>query len=93
MSLTSYDMLCTNASVPPLLPIGVCVRMKAAVRRCQTLLCVNIMTDVSQLPKCEKWYTSNCVEVFDAMSCSAAAAFCAKEIAFPVSLTGTYHAS
>lgn len=25
-------MLCTNASLPPLLPISVCVKMKAAVR-------------------------------------------------------------
>ncbi|KZV84505.1 alpha/beta-hydrolase [Exidia glandulosa HHB12029] len=70
MSLTSYDMLCTNASLPPLLPISTCVRMKAA------------------LPRCEKWYTESCVDVWDATSCAAAANFCATELATVVEQTG-----
>ncbi|KAH7101843.1 carboxypeptidase Y [Auriculariales sp. MPI-PUGE-AT-0066] len=38
MSLTSHTMLCTNASpsVPPLLPISTCVRMKSVMPRCRS---------------------------------------------------------
>ncbi|KAH7101286.1 serine carboxypeptidase [Auriculariales sp. MPI-PUGE-AT-0066] len=44
MCLSSYDLLCTSASVEPLLPISVCVRMKTVMPRCKkwyTASCVN----------------------------------------------------
>ncbi|KAI0058953.1 serine carboxypeptidase [Artomyces pyxidatus] len=35
MVLSYYDMTCTPASVPPVLDIGTCVRMKKALARCE----------------------------------------------------------
>ncbi|CAA7266369.1 unnamed protein product [Cyclocybe aegerita] len=35
MQASMYDMVCTPASVPPLLSIGECVRMKQALPRCE----------------------------------------------------------
>ncbi|KZV85984.1 serine carboxypeptidase [Exidia glandulosa HHB12029] len=35
MTYSYYDMVCTNASVDPILPIESCVRMRAALPRCK----------------------------------------------------------
>ncbi|VDB85108.1 unnamed protein product [Peniophora sp. CBMAI 1063] len=38
ITLSKYDIVCTSASLPPVLPIETCVRMKKAVPRCEKLL-------------------------------------------------------
>ncbi|TFK48037.1 serine carboxypeptidase [Heliocybe sulcata] len=38
MTLSFYDMTCTSASLPPILPISTCVRIKQALPRCQKLM-------------------------------------------------------
>ncbi|KJA15144.1 hypothetical protein HYPSUDRAFT_48669 [Hypholoma sublateritium FD-334 SS-4] len=65
-----YDMVCSPASVAPILDIGSCVRMK------QTL------------PRCQKMLKDSCVDIFDAISCSAAELFCGNEISVPFFSTG-----
>ncbi|KAK2459316.1 hypothetical protein APHAL10511_008671 [Amanita phalloides] len=45
-----YDMACTPASVPPLLDISTCVRMKRVVPRCEKWLkeaCVDLFDDIN----------------------------------------------
>ncbi|KZT58122.1 alpha/beta-hydrolase [Calocera cornea HHB12733] len=45
-----YKMLCTNASLPPVLSIGECVRMKRALPRCMqmaTASCVDILDELA----------------------------------------------
>lgn len=32
------------------------------------------------MPRCQKWHTESCVDVYDAMSCEAAVIFCASEL-------------
>ncbi|KAH7098183.1 peptidase S10, serine carboxypeptidase [Auriculariales sp. MPI-PUGE-AT-0066] len=50
MASTYYDMSCTNASLPPALPISTCVRMKQALPRCRTWIkaaCDDHFDDIS----------------------------------------------
>ncbi|KAF8632418.1 hypothetical protein AX17_004859 [Amanita inopinata Kibby_2008] len=50
MVLSYYDMACTPASLPPLLDINTCVRMKQLVPRCQKWLkeaCVDVFDDIN----------------------------------------------
>lgn len=65
-----YEMACTPASVPPVLGIRTCVRMKQAQLRCT------------------KWLQQACIDVFDAVGCRAAAAFCENELEVPVIASG-----
>lgn len=36
-ALSKYDIVCTNASLTPVLPISTCLRMKQAVPRCEKM--------------------------------------------------------
>ncbi|KDQ51312.1 hypothetical protein JAAARDRAFT_140320 [Jaapia argillacea MUCL 33604] len=48
--LSYYDMVCTGASVDPIVDISTCVRMKQAVPRCQKLMkksCIDMFDPIS----------------------------------------------
>ncbi|KZT24376.1 serine carboxypeptidase [Neolentinus lepideus HHB14362 ss-1] len=50
MTLSFYDMTCTAASLPPVLPISTCVRIKQAVPRCEKMMreaCVDRFDSIS----------------------------------------------
>ncbi|EJD41493.1 serine carboxypeptidase [Auricularia subglabra TFB-10046 SS5] len=50
MALSSYDMLCTPVTFEPLLPVATCVRMKAALPRCDkwfTKSCIDTFDEMA----------------------------------------------
>ncbi|KAH7098189.1 peptidase S10, serine carboxypeptidase [Auriculariales sp. MPI-PUGE-AT-0066] len=58
-----YDIMCTTASVDPILPISDCVRLKQTVRHFCLLA----------------WIKQSCIDKFDAIACHEAEDFCGVE--------------
>ncbi|KAJ3532604.1 hypothetical protein NMY22_g7676 [Coprinellus aureogranulatus] len=69
---TYYEMACTGATVPPILPplgMQACVRMKQA------------------MPRCTKKLKECCIDTFDKLNCQSAIAFCEAEMMHPIFAT------
>ncbi|KAL0057855.1 hypothetical protein AAF712_015489 [Marasmius tenuissimus] len=86
-----YDYACTEATLPPVLSISTCVRMKQIVRSLVHIPLEYELTYVFlEVARCKKWTKVACLDQYDAISCGAAAEWCQVEIDMPFLDTGAH---